>query len=68
MKRLWCLVKPENYNSILFFQVGSNEAVMRGIQKSKSDFMSLRKMLKGLRAQVALSSVLPVGEGDKWIK
>jgi len=30
--------------------------------------MSLRKMLKGLRAQVALSSVLPVGEGDKWIK
>lgn len=62
MEKLPSLVKPANYYPFLLFQVGSNDAAMRGLRNIKRDFMSLGTILKGFGPQVVFSSILPVRE------
>lgn len=63
-KRLPSLVKAEDYNLLLLFHVGLNDAGTKRFQNIKRDFRSLRKKLKGSEAQVLLSSTLLVGHWD----
>lgn len=62
MEKLPSLVQPANYYPFLLFQVGSNDAAMRGLRNIKRDFMSLGTILKGFGPQVVFSSILPVRE------
>lgn len=61
LRKLLHLVEQEDYHLLVVIQVGSQEAAMRELQNIKRDFASLGNTLKGLGAQIVVSSVLLTG-------
>lgn len=62
-KRLWRLIKLEDYFLFLFLQVGLHEVVTRKLQNIKSLFV------EGIKSKVGFSSALLAGDwysGRKW--
>ena len=58
------LVKPSDYYPLLVFHIGNEQVGERSPQVIRRDFRALGRLLKGLGAQVAFSSVLSVCDWD----
>ena len=73
------LIRPSDYYPLLLFHVGTNDTATENLDSIKSDYRALGPVVKGMRAQVVFSSILPsrgkgarrralIGQVNNWLQ